>query len=85
MRAAAVYDVIGHGYAWQRRSDARIAARLTAALGDAQSVQCRCRLGLLRAARPVRSRGRAIGRDGRPAATRRGPCRAGTCRSAAVL
>jgi SAM-dependent methyltransferase len=38
MRAAAIYDAIGHGYARQRRPDPRIAAQLTAALGDAQSV-----------------------------------------------
>jgi len=31
-------DTIGHGYARQRRPDPRIAAQLTAALGDAQSV-----------------------------------------------
>lgn len=38
MPVAAVYDSIGHGYARQRRPDPRIAARLTAALGDARSV-----------------------------------------------
>jgi len=38
MPAAAIYDTIGHGYARQRRPDPRIAAQLTAALGDAQSV-----------------------------------------------
>jgi SAM-dependent methyltransferase len=38
MRARTLYDTIGRGYARERRSDPRIAARLTAALGDAQSV-----------------------------------------------
>lgn len=38
MSASALYDEIGRGYAEQRRSDPRIAARLTAALGDAKSV-----------------------------------------------
>ena len=33
-----VYDTIGRGYARQRRPDPRIAAHLTAALGDARSV-----------------------------------------------
>jgi SAM-dependent methyltransferase len=35
---AAAYDTIGRSYARQRRTDSRIAARLTAALGDARSV-----------------------------------------------
>jgi SAM-dependent methyltransferase len=35
---SAVYDTIGQGYSRQRRSDPRIAARITAALGDARSV-----------------------------------------------
>lgn len=38
MSAADIYDTIGHGYARQRRPDPQIAAQLTAALGDAQSV-----------------------------------------------
>lgn len=38
MPAADIYDTIGHGYARQRRPDPRIAAQLTAALGDAPSV-----------------------------------------------
>jgi SAM-dependent methyltransferase len=38
MEAGARYDTIGRGYARGRRPDPRIAARLTAALGDAQSV-----------------------------------------------
>lgn len=38
MSARAVYDSIGRGYARQRRSDPRIAARLTVALGGARSV-----------------------------------------------
>lgn len=38
MPVAVIYDTIGHGYARQRRPDPRIAAQLTAALGDAQSV-----------------------------------------------
>jgi SAM-dependent methyltransferase len=33
-----LYDTIGRGYARERRADPRIAARLTAALGNAQSV-----------------------------------------------
>jgi hypothetical protein len=38
MAADAIYDIIGHGYLRQRRSVGRIAAHLTAALGEAQSV-----------------------------------------------
>ncbi len=38
MTADPVYDTIGRGYARQRRTDPRIAAHLTAALGDARSV-----------------------------------------------
>ena len=38
MRAGARYDTIGRGYARGRRSEPRIAARLTAALDDARSV-----------------------------------------------
>jgi len=38
MSDGAVYDTIGRGYAKQRRTDPRIAARLTAALGGARSV-----------------------------------------------
>lgn len=38
MSVSALYDVIGHGYARQRRPDPRIAALLTAALGDAHSI-----------------------------------------------
>ena len=38
MAEGARYDTIGAGYARGRRPNARIAARLTAALGDAQSV-----------------------------------------------
>jgi len=38
MRIEPLYDTIGLGYARGRRSDPRIAARLTAALADAQSV-----------------------------------------------
>jgi SAM-dependent methyltransferase len=38
MREGARYDTIGRGYARGRRPDPRIAARLTTALGDAQSV-----------------------------------------------
>ena len=38
MPARAVYDTIGHGYAAPRQPDPRIAARLAAALGDAQTV-----------------------------------------------
>jgi len=34
----AVYDTIGRGYAGQRRADARVAAAIRAALGDARSV-----------------------------------------------
>ncbi|MDO9353455.1 MAG: methyltransferase domain-containing protein [Solirubrobacteraceae bacterium] len=36
--AGALYDRIGHGYAVQRRADPRIAARIEAALGDAETV-----------------------------------------------
>ena len=36
--AGAAYDAIGRGYSRQRRPDPRIADRLTAALGGAQSV-----------------------------------------------
>src|SRR5438067_51030 len=32
------YDRHGHGYAWHRREDPRIAARIHAALGDARTV-----------------------------------------------
>jgi hypothetical protein len=35
---SAVYDSIGRGYARQRRPDPRIAAHVTAALGEARSV-----------------------------------------------
>lgn len=38
LHAGALYDTIGRGYARGRRPDPRIAARLTAALGDAESV-----------------------------------------------
>src|SRR5687768_17357233 len=38
MQAGTRYDTIGRGYARGRRPDPRIAARLTAALGDAPSV-----------------------------------------------
>ena len=38
MSAGTRYDTIGRGYARQRRPDPRIAAHLTAALGDARSV-----------------------------------------------
>ena len=38
MAAHAIYDSIGRDYARHRRPDPRIAARLTAALGDARSV-----------------------------------------------
>ena len=38
MSNEAIYDSIGRGYARQRRPDPRIAASLTAALGDARSV-----------------------------------------------
>jgi len=38
MGEGARYDTIGHSYARERRPDPRIAARLTAALGDARSV-----------------------------------------------
>ena len=33
-----LYDTIGHGYSWQRRTEPRIAARIWAALGDAHTV-----------------------------------------------
>jgi hypothetical protein len=33
-----IYDVIGRGYAQQRRPDPRLAAAISAALGDAESV-----------------------------------------------
>ncbi|MDP9350007.1 MAG: class I SAM-dependent methyltransferase [Chloroflexota bacterium] len=38
MSASVLYDEIGRGYARERRSDPRIAARLRTALGDARSV-----------------------------------------------
>ncbi|HEU4557150.1 MAG TPA: methyltransferase domain-containing protein [Longimicrobium sp.] len=38
MTSAAIYDIIGRGYAAYRRPDPRIAARIHAALGDAASV-----------------------------------------------
>src|SRR5262245_28285674 len=38
MSNGAIYDTIGRGYARQRRPDPRIAAHLTAALGEAGSV-----------------------------------------------
>ena len=38
MSASILYDVIGRGYAEQRRPDPRIAARLRVTLGDARSV-----------------------------------------------
>ena len=73
MSTGPVYDTIGRGYARQRRSDPRIAAQLSAALGGARSV-LNVGAGAGSYEPPDRRRRpRAVGGHARPAAAERGP------------
>ena len=79
------YDRIGRSYGATRAEDPRIAAAIHAALGDARTVlNVGAGSGLLRAARPRRHRGRALGGHARAAPARRRAVHRRARRGAAV-